>query len=225
MKIEKVALTDLKQYHNNPRKGNVSLIADSLKTYGQYKPITVNINTKEILAGNHTFRAAQSLGWSEIDVVFVDVDETTAAKIVAIDNRSSDMGEYDKKVLADLLDSISDLSGTGYSTDEFDDLLAEIQELELPKLSGETRTYMPELSVGETGQNNTRFTTSLADYAERYAQKATRMLMCDYQNDAYVWLIEKLAQYRTTTGITNNADAILRLVEDAVGEKCPHETI
>jgi|SanBayMetagenome_1026888.scaffolds.fasta_scaffold00600_6 hypothetical protein len=225
MKIEKVALTELKQYRNNPRKGNVSLIADSLEAYGQYKPITVNANTKEILAGNHTYQAARSLGWSEIDVVFVDVDETTAAKIVAIDNRSSDMGEYDKKVLADLLDSINDLSGTGYTTDEFDDLLAEIQELELPQLSAETRTYMPELEVGETGQNNTRFTTSLADYAERYAQKATRMLMCDYQNDTYVWLIEKLGQYRTTTGINNNADAIIRLIEDALGEKCPHETI
>ena len=225
MKIEKVALTALKQYHNNPRKGNVALIADSLKNYGQYKPITVNSNTGEILAGNHTYRAAESLGWTEIDVVYVNVDETTAAKIVAIDNRSSDMGEYDKKVLADLLDSSNDLSGTGYTTDEFDDLLAEIQELELPQVSADTRTYMPELSVGEVGQNNTRFTTSLADYAERYSQKATRMLMCDYQNDAYVWLIEKLGQYRTTTGITNNADAIIRLVEDAVGEKCPHETI
>jgi len=223
MIINRVALSELKQYRNNPRKGNVSLIADSLDTYGQYKPITVNSNTKEILAGNHTFQAAQSLGWAEIDVVWVDVDDSTAAKIVAIDNRSSDTGAYDKQVLADLLKSVNDLSGTGYTTSEFDDLLAEIQEMDLPTLSGSS--YMPTLEVGETGQNGTYFTTSLAEYVERYNQKTTRMLMCDYDNTTYIWLIEKLAQYRTTTGITNNADAILKLVEDAVGEKRPDETV
>ena len=128
MKIEKVAVTELKQYHNNPRKGNVSLIADSLEAYGQYKPITVNVTNNEILAGNHTYRAAKQLGWDTIDVVYVDVDHVTAAKIVAIDNRASDMGGYDNKVLAELLDSMNNLEGSGYTFDEYDDLKAEIQE-------------------------------------------------------------------------------------------------
>lgn len=220
--IEKVALGDLNQYPNNPRKGNVELIAESLEAYGQYKPITVNKRNGQILAGNHTFRAAQKLGWDSIDVVYVDVDDTTAAKIVAMDNRTTDLGDYDKEILADLLKNVSDLSGTGYTTQEFDDLLASIQEDNLPDLS---KDYMPELKVGETGQNNTRFTPTLHEYIERYNEKATRMLMCDYHNDVYVWLIEKLGQYREHAGITNNADAILSLVEEAVGEKCPHEVI
>jgi hypothetical protein len=36
MDIESVALDQVKPYHNNPRKGNVEIIAESLKTYGQY---------------------------------------------------------------------------------------------------------------------------------------------------------------------------------------------
>lgn len=222
--IENVALGNLNPYPNNPRKGNVELIAESLKTYGQYKPITVNKRNQQILAGNHTYRAAQHLGWETIDVVYVDVDDSVAAKIVAIDNRTSDMGEYDKQVLADLLKNVSDLAGTGYTTQEYDDLLASIQEADLPNLAS-LRTYMPELKVGETGQSGARFTTALDSYAERYNQKATRMLMCDYHNDVYVWLIDKLGQYREHAGISNNADAILRLIEEAVGEKCPHEVI
>lgn len=218
--IERVSVTALEPYPNNPRKGNVDLIAESLDTYGQYKPITVNRRNGQILAGNHTYRAALKLGWSEIDAVFVDVDDTTAAKIVAMDNRTSDLGAYDKQILADLLKNVSDLAGTGYTTEEFDDILASIQEQELPKLSD-----MPVLSVGETGQNNTFMATNLEDYKERYATRATRMLMADYENDVYVWLIEKLAQYRELRGIVSNSDAILRLVEEVLQEKCPHETL
>jgi hypothetical protein len=223
MEIIKASVEDLKEYHNNPRKGNVDLIAESLSKYGQYKPITVSKQTGEILAGNHTFRAAKKLGWAEIDVVYVDVDNVTAAKIVAIDNRASDMGEYDKQVLADLLDSMNNLDGSGYTFDEYDDLKAEIQEASMPEL--EHKTYFSSLEVGETGQSGTRFIPSLGDYAERYINKATRMLMCDYHNDTYVWIVEALIEYRTANDITSNAEAILRLVENAVGRKSDHETI
>jgi hypothetical protein len=47
------------------------------------------------------------------------------------------------------------------------------------------------------------------------------MLMMDYDNDTYVWLIDKLIQYRAANNLLSNSDAILRLVEDAVGEKRP----
>jgi len=223
MEITKAQVTDLKEYRNNPRKGNVDLIAESLSKYGQYKPITVNKSTGEILAGNHTFKAAKQLGWSNIDVVYVDVDDTTAAKIVAIDNRASDMGEYDKIVLADLLDSMDTLEGSGYTFDEYDDLKAEIDEATAPSL--EHKTYFASLEAGETGQSGTRFIPSLGDYAERYINKATRMLMCDYHNDTYVWIVDKLIEYRTNNKIASNAEAILKLVEDVAGEKCPHEII
>jgi hypothetical protein len=219
MEIKQVLLGDLKLYRNNPRKGNVDLIADSLKRYGQYKPITVNANTKEILAGNHTYQAAEKLGWDYIDVVYVNVDDVTAAKIVAIDNRSTDNGTYDNEQLAKLLEALPELDGTGYTFEEYDSLLAEMNEATMPVLTD--KTYFTSVEVGETGQNGVHFIPTLGDYAERYAQKATRMLMMDYDNDTYVWLIDKLIQYRTANNITSNSDAVLSLVENAVGEKRP----
>jgi hypothetical protein len=223
MDIEQVELTQIKTYSKNPRKGNVGLIAESLEAYGQYKPITVNVRTREILAGNHTYAAAQKLGWETIAVTYVDVDEDTAAKIVAIDNKTSDSGEYDSAALLDLLASLDDLSATGYESSDVDDLLALIQEKETPQLTPDVQFHS--LEKGETGQSNVAHIPNLGEYAERYAQKTTRMLMADYENDVYVWLIEKLSEYRAIHGISNNSDAIVKLVESVFNEKAPHETV
>lgn len=220
MDIEKVSLDSIREFHNNPRKGNTRLIAESLQTYGQYKPITVNKRTGEILAGNHTYRAAKEIGWSEIDIVYVDVDEATAAKIVAIDNRSADLGEYDNEKLAALLEALPELDGSGYTLDEFDALIADIQEETTPELS---RSAFSEVKVGESGQSGTRFIESLAAYGERYNQRATRMLMADFPPEIYVWLIDKLIQIRNTHNLTSNGDAIVKMAEIISGENAPHE--
>jgi hypothetical protein len=218
LKIESVALTDLKLYPKNPRKGNVKLIAESLKTYGQYKPITVNSRTREILAGNHTFQAAQELGWETIDVTFVDVDEETALKIVAIDNRASDLGEYDNQKLIELLSALPDLDASGYEQSDLDDLRALLEESATPTVSA-----FSEVKKGETGQSGTLTIPSLEEYAERYAQKATRMLIADYPNATYIWLMEKMLDYRNKNNLASNADAIVHLLETEYKEAAPSE--
>lgn len=221
MEIVMVGVEELHPYPNNPRKGNVDLIAESLSTYGQYKPITVNRKNNEILAGNHTFQAAQQLEWKEIAVTYVDVDDATAAKIVAIDNKTSDMGGYDTEKLLELLDELPDLEATGYTQDDIDSLMALLDEETTPFL-GSDMHLQPK--VGETGLSNVNIGTSLSEYAERYAQKTTRMLMMDYENGLYIWLVDKLTQYREKHGIASNADAIVKLIEDEFGEKAPVES-
>ncbi|MGI5526777.1 ParB/RepB/Spo0J family partition protein [Streptomyces syringium] len=123
-----VPLADLAAYHRNPRTGDLASITESLATHGQYKPIVVNHGTltgrpSEILAGNHTAKAARALGWDEIAVTWLDVDEDTAAKIVIVDNRTSDLAGYDTELLADILSDLPDLKGTGYDQEQLDDLL------------------------------------------------------------------------------------------------------
>lgn len=126
---QRVNVDDLYTFEKNPRRGNIAKIADSLRVRGQYRPIVVNRGTHtgrdmEVLAGNHTLLAARSLGWSHIDCGIVDVDEQTARQIVLADNRLSDLGGYDDETLAELLDSLDDFTGTGYSSDDLDALLA-----------------------------------------------------------------------------------------------------
>ena len=124
-------LSELSPYFKNPRRGHVSAIAESLSVNGQYRPIVVNLGSRtgrplEVLAGNHTLAAARSLGWDSIAAVTVDVDEVAAARIVAADNRTADLGGYDDEVLGALLAGIRDevgLEGTGYDDDFLDGLL------------------------------------------------------------------------------------------------------
>lgn len=136
-----VPIDSVKPYGDNPREGDVGAICVSLERNGQYRPIVVNKRDGQILAGNHTWKAAVQLGWDGIAATFVDVDEETAKRIVLVDNRSNDLAAYDDSVLAALLEGIVEehgvdgLVGTGFDGDDLDGLLADLVE-DLPE--GET---------------------------------------------------------------------------------------
>src|SRR5436190_1764615 len=98
-----VKLSGLRPYDRNPRRGDVQAIKESLLENGQYRPIVVNRPTMEVLAGNHTLRAARELGWREIAVTYVDVDPERARRIVLADNRTNDLAGYDAAKLVELL--------------------------------------------------------------------------------------------------------------------------
>lgn len=128
--LEKLAvpIDGLKPYGKNPRRGDVGAIAESLETHGQYKPIVVRSGTNEVLAGNHTLKAAKELGWERIAVTFVDVDDDTAARIVLVDNRTNDLAGYDEAELTALLDSLPDLRGTGFTVDAHEALVHGLEQ-------------------------------------------------------------------------------------------------
>lgn len=134
-KTKTIKIQDLSYYYKNPRKGDIEAIANSLKTHGQYKTICVNKGTKtgrplEILAGNHTIKAARTLGWETIQATIIDVDDEAAAKIVIADNRTSDLAENDPAILIDLIDSLTDLDGTGWAETELEELAETINRLD-----------------------------------------------------------------------------------------------
>jgi site-specific DNA-methyltransferase (adenine-specific) len=117
-----VPIDTLKPHGKNPRRGDLDLISESLKINGQYRPVVANRRTGEILAGNHTWKTAKRDGWTEIAVTWVDVDDEAARRIVAVDNRSNDLAEYDDRLLAELLAEVEDLAGTGYNQDDVDEI-------------------------------------------------------------------------------------------------------
>jgi hypothetical protein len=147
MEAKKLLTDDLKEYPGNARRGNVTVLMESLKVNGQYRPIVVQKSTNYVLAGNHLLRAAKSLGWEEIDAVVVDVDDEQALKIVLVDNRSNDLGEYNDDLLRSLLKEVEDFTGTGYTA-------ADIEELE--KLGGVEQEERPdiEFSLALREENN-----------------------------------------------------------------------
>ena len=212
MEAIKVSVDTLKEFPGNPRKGNVKKLAESLTANGQYKPIVVQKSTQQILAGNHLWKAAKELNWTEINVVEIDVNDEQAKKIVAADNRLGELGTYDEQALLDLLEEIN-LEGTGYEPADVDDLLAFLEE----KVAVDWKTGNPL----EGQQENVQHRPTLSERAEHYAERTIRLLMCEFPNAHYVWIIENLTALREQYGVESNADAILKLVELTTGENSP----
>lgn len=123
-------LKDVRHHPSNPRKGNVKAVMESIRTNGFFGTIVVQESTGYILAGNHRVMAARELGLDEVPVVWVDVDDEAAMRILLADNRTSDLATYDNRELAGLLEHLAStddgLVGTGYSDEDFRRLLNEL---------------------------------------------------------------------------------------------------
>lgn len=129
--IVRVPIDSIHEHPQNPRKGNVPRIAESLRVNGQYVPVVVQTSTGNIVKGNHTWLAAKSNGDTEIDVVYRDVDDTAALRILVGDNHASDDSTYQGDVLAVLLQQLVEaeaLDGTGYTQSDLNSLMKSLAD-------------------------------------------------------------------------------------------------
>lgn len=210
---ESVPPGSLNPYPQNPRQGDVDAIAASLNEFGQYKPIVVNRGTQtgrpnEILAGNHTWQAATKLRFKTINVVWVDVDDDTAAKIVLADNRTGDLAGYDTDVLSDLMQSLQTLEGTGFTQGDYDSLIADLNPVETaPKQPGRS----------QEGVNT-------FDRRADYEKAEARGVLIDYSLEDYDTVTADLDTLRKRHGAKDNAELVIMLIEAATGETAPEET-
>jgi ParB-like chromosome segregation protein Spo0J len=119
LRIETVNIDSLTPDPANARKHderNISAIADSLRLFGQRKPITVTPDSI-VITGNGTVRAAKSLGWTEIVIARTPVGwthEQIRAWAIA-DNQTAMLAEWDDKILADQL---LELDANGWKLEE-----------------------------------------------------------------------------------------------------------
>ncbi len=125
-----VPIDTLTPHPSNSRQGDIGAISESLQHHGQYRPIVVQQSTRHIVAGNHTWKAAKTLGWDTISATLIDVDDEAALRILLVDNRTNDLATYDDHGLADLLVELAQtpqqLAGTGFDGDDLDLLIAQM---------------------------------------------------------------------------------------------------
>lgn len=104
LKIETLPVEKLVFDPNNARKHsdeNLAAIANSLRQFGQRKPVVVTAENL-IVAGNGTVEAAFLIGMTDVDVVRVPKDWTSdQIKAFALaDNRTAELAEWDGQVLS-----------------------------------------------------------------------------------------------------------------------------
>ena len=137
LRVVTVPVTDLTPHPDNPRRGDVDAIARSLRIHGQFRPLLVQADTNIVIAGNHTLYAALRLGWTKIAVIRLPVDDAQARRIMLADNRLSDVADYDRVRLTDLLSDLAGdpegLDGTGYDDEVLTKLLEDVNRMSDPK--------------------------------------------------------------------------------------------
>lgn len=125
--IENTPLDTVRPHPRNPRRGSVDTIQSSIDINGFYGVIVAQKSTGYILAGNHRWLAANESGAEEIPVVWLDIEDDHALRILLADNRTNDLAEYDDDLLTELLNELAEdtgtLLGTGYDEDEIDGLI------------------------------------------------------------------------------------------------------
>jgi hypothetical protein len=127
-----VPVEELRPHPRNPRRGDTDAIVESLRRFGQQRPVVIAA-TGHVVAGNHTLAAAARLGWTHIAAVRSDLlDEQEIERYLVADNRTSDLAGYDNAELRALLEEQAALVGTGYTDDDLVMLRAAVEAAAAP---------------------------------------------------------------------------------------------
>lgn len=124
---ELVPVASLRWHPANPRKGDLPAIGASIRANGFYGAVVAQRGTRYVLAGNHRWEAAKRERMELVPVIWLDVDEAAARRILAADNRTNDLAGYDETALAELLRQIQadgELAGSGYDEAAYREAMA-----------------------------------------------------------------------------------------------------
>ena len=136
MNIEKRTIKDLKPAEYNPRKALTPADAEyqkikrSIETFGYIDPIIIN-KDGTIIGGHQRYSVLSELGYTELDVVVLDLSKEDEKALNVALNKIS--GEWDELKLKDLLVELDlgdyDISLTGFDDKELEELV-ELTEFE-----------------------------------------------------------------------------------------------
>lgn len=114
-----VKTDEVRPHPENPNRGDVAAIGESIGALGFYGALLVHAATGHILAGEHRWRAARARGLAELPALVIDCDEDDARRIMVGDNQFARMGVWDQaaliRVLTELDAAPRGLMATGFS--------------------------------------------------------------------------------------------------------------
>ena len=124
---EQVSVDRIKPHNRNVNQGDQGKIYQSIQDLGFYGACVVQRSTRLILAGSHRWEAAKQAGMPAVPVIWADVDDDAAIRIMLSDNATARAGNDNPNALAELLAELAGtdkgLSGTGFDGDDLQDLI------------------------------------------------------------------------------------------------------
>jgi len=125
-----VPIDKLVPHPDNANEGDVDEIMNSMRANTVYRPIYAHRQSGRILGGHHVYAALMELGSDVAPVIWLDMDEATARRVLAGDNQIARLARTNPGQLLELLQAIESESGffgTGFPDTAIEDLLAEIE--------------------------------------------------------------------------------------------------
>lgn len=122
-----VPIDTIRPNPSNPNMGDVDEIRASLRRFGQFRPVVIDLRTGWLVTGHHTYAAAYEEGWDVIAAGYVTTaDDAEATAMMLADNGTARRGMDDPGLLLRALESLPDLSGTGYTVAQLSRLSAAV---------------------------------------------------------------------------------------------------
>jgi ParB-like chromosome segregation protein Spo0J len=115
-KIVYKRVEDLKLNPKNPRKNDeaVHIVAKSIEKYGFKNPLIIDENNV-VWCGNTRLKASRTLGLEEVPcIVASDLTQEQIRELALIDNKSSEIAEWDFELL---VDELADLNLSDFELD------------------------------------------------------------------------------------------------------------
>jgi ParB-like chromosome segregation protein Spo0J len=131
------ALAELLDHPDNPRQGDDDAVADSIEVNGFYGVIIAQASTRRILAGHTRRRNLMDAGSATGPVLWLDVDDARALRILLADNRTAELAAWIPGKLADVLAAMgADIAGSGFTVADVAIAIAQAADA-----AGQDRTY------------------------------------------------------------------------------------
>lgn len=211
LRIEYIPITKLNEWPRNPKKHDTDLISDSMERWGFTQPVMVDETSNRLVAGHgrietlmRRFQAKESAP----ERIRVDADtgewlvpvlrgigfasEQEAEAYVVADNRTSEVGGWDDKLLNDILSTLNTeglISGVGFSMRDIDRIVQD---------------STPDAEA--TG-------TTPDEYYETFRDGEIRQVVLYFAADEYDEVLRRLQVAMTHLGADSHTATFLKILE------------
>lgn len=124
LQIRQLKISELKPSEYNPRKWSdeqMQKLCESIEKYGVVDPLIVNAYSPRqnvVIGGNMRLQAMQNLGFNEVPIVYISLDEAKERDLSVRLNRTG--GDWDYDLLKEFDESL--LADIGFDSEEIDEI-------------------------------------------------------------------------------------------------------
>lgn len=195
--IETVSITELKEHPRNPNRNELYPIVDSIEKVGFYGAIQAQRSTGYIITGNHRYRAAIAAGLTEVPVIYLDIQDDEAYRIMLSDNKIAEAGRQDQDQVDKLLASWND--EISYAT-----IHNQIQNG--PTAAAAQGNY--EINDDDERYNNGHYQKEEKPDRSRDPETARRIISLAYTNNEHKIAMAGISVVRERYEAVSNAEAV-----------------